>query len=69
MPPQKSRLKRLPSHSYSIILKFESDTERDKFINSSEFDKVYKELTSLTKNYNIRLEIIHWNSITGSVKS
>lgn len=69
MPPQKSRLKRLPSHSYSIILKFESDLERDKFINSIEFDKVYTELISLTKNYNVRLEIIHWNTISGSTES
>ena len=65
MPPQKSRLKRLPSHSYSIILKFTSDAKRDEFKDSDEFEKVYGELVKITRHFNVKTEIIFWDSVSG----
>lgn len=66
---QKSRLKRLPMHSYSIILSFESDEIRDKCINSKEFQELYGKLMAFTQiNFNTKIETIQFDTIVGKKK-
>ncbi|MHA1803348.1 MAG: hypothetical protein ACTSU4_02310 [Promethearchaeota archaeon] len=66
---QKTRLKRLPMHSYSIILSFKSDEERDKCINLKEFQELYGKLIAFTQtNFNTKVETIKWDTIKGEKK-
>ncbi len=65
---QKSRLKRLPMHSFSIILSFGSDEERDKCINSKEFKEIFGKLTASAlsqTNFNMKIETIQFDIISG----
>ena len=39
-----SKLKRLPLNSYTVIIKVESEEDRDKCINSKEFQEIYGKL-------------------------
>ena len=54
-----SKLKRLPNHSYSIILKFENGDERDECIQSEEFEKIMGQLGSkIIVKYNCKIDPI-----------
>ena len=64
---QKSRLKRLPSHSYTIIFKFDSDEKRDNFLNSKEFDDISSELGKLILKGDIKgIDKIKWDVVSGT---
>ena len=41
-----SKLKRLPNNSFTIIIKFGNIEDRDDYMNSEEFKKVYGNLLS-----------------------
>ncbi|MHA1488414.1 MAG: hypothetical protein ACTSRI_02025 [Promethearchaeota archaeon] len=62
---KKSRLKRLPENSHTIILKFEKKRNRDDCLNSGEFQKILGELSSLISSYNSKIETIEWDIVTG----
>lgn len=65
--PQKSRLKRLPSHSYTIIFKFDSDEKRDNFLNSKEFIDFSSELGRLIFKHDMKgIDKIKWDVVSGS---
>jgi len=54
-----SKIKRLPYNSYSIILKFENVEDRDKCIQSEEFENVFGKLASKTQiKYGCKIESI-----------
>ncbi|MHA1488415.1 MAG: hypothetical protein ACTSRI_02030 [Promethearchaeota archaeon] len=54
-----SKLKRLPNHSFTIILKFDKREDRNECIHSEKFKKVYSRLASLLiANYNCSIENI-----------
>jgi len=53
-----SKLKRLPYHSFTIILKFESKDDKDQCTQSDEFDKVYAKLAMKTRKYGCKIEPI-----------
>ncbi len=56
-------------HSYSIILSFKSDEERDKCINLKEFQELYGKLIAFTQtNFNTKVETIKWDTIKGEKK-
>ena len=66
---QKSRIKRLPMHSYSIIFTFENDEKRDRCINSEDFQELYGKLAAFTQiNFNSKMETIKWDTIKGTKK-
>ncbi len=65
--PQKSRLKRLPSHSYTLIFKFDSDEKREKFLNSKEFNEISRELGRLILNSDLKgIDKIKWDVVSGT---
>ena len=69
MPPQsqKSRLKRLPSHSYTLIFKFDSDEKREDFLNSKEFDAISSGLGKLVFKGDIKgIDRIKWDVVSGT---
>ena len=54
-----TKLKRLPYNSYTIVLKFETDDERDECIQSEAFLKAYgKLLSKIGITYNCKIEPI-----------
>jgi len=54
-----SKIKRLPYNSYSIILKFENADDRDKCIQSEEFENVFGKLASkIQLKYGCKIEPI-----------
>ena len=54
-----SKLKRLPYNSYTIIMKFENNEERDECIKSEKFKAVAGKLASkLGTNYNCTIEFL-----------
>ncbi len=63
---KKSRIKRLPENSHTIILKFGKKKKRDECINSVEFQEILGELISILSKYNSKIETILWDNITGS---
>ena len=65
--PQKSRLKRLPSHSYTLIFKFDSDEKREDFLNSREFDDISSELGKLILKGDLKgIDRIKWDVVSGT---
>ena len=63
---QPTRLKRLPLHSYTIIIKFENNDDKDKCIHSKDFKKAYGELASVLVDFNSRIETITWDTVSGT---
>ncbi|MHA1294679.1 MAG: hypothetical protein ACTSQJ_18740 [Promethearchaeota archaeon] len=62
-----TRFKRLPKNSYTIIFQFSKKKDRDECINSEDFRNMFGELTKFLLNYNnIGIELIKWDTITGS---
>ncbi len=60
-----SKFRRLTSKSHALIIHSAWKKDRDEYINSEEFKTLYGELSKLLLDYNINIETIKWQFLTG----